>query len=193
KFADIVFELGPRTDDQAGLAFINQIVGGAIPKEFIPAVQKGFAAAMTNGPLAGYPVEAMQVRLIHGSFHEVDSDALSFELAARVGFREAAKKATPVLMEPIIGVEVMTPDEFTGAVTGDLNKRRGIMKGLDARGSVQVIKASVPLAALFGYVTDLRTITSGRASATLTFSHYEKVPKQLATAIIEKATGVAAK
>ena len=193
KFADIVFELGPRSDEQLGLAFVNEIVGGAIPKEFIPSVQKGFTAAMANGPLAGYPVEAMQVRLIHGSFHEVDSDALSFELAARVGFREAAKKATPVLMEPIIGVEVITPDEFTGAVTGDLNKRRGIMKGLDARGSVQVIKAAVPLAALFGYVTDLRTITSGRASATLTFSHYDKVPKQLATTIIEKATGVAPK
>ncbi|MEM7383022.1 MAG: elongation factor G [Bacteroidota bacterium] len=193
KFADIVFELGPRADGQPGLEFVNEIVGGAIPKEFIPAVQKGFTAAMTNGPLASYPIESMQVRLIHGSFHEVDSDSLSFELAARLGFKEAAKKAKPVLLEPIMDVEVTTPDEFTGAVTGDLNKRRGIMKGMDTRGNVQAIKAATPLAALFGYVTDLRTITSGRASATLTFSHYEQVPKQLADTIVEKVKGVSNK
>ena len=193
KFADIVFELGPRTDGQLGLEFINEIVGGAIPKEFIPAVQKGFTAAMANGPLASYPIESMQVRLIHGSFHEVDSDSLSFELAARLGFKEAAKKAKPVLLEPIMALEVITPDEFTGAVTGDLNKRRGIMKGMDARGNVQVIKAPTPLSQLFGYVTDLRTITSGRAAATLTFSHYEQVPKQLAEAIVAKVKGVSEK
>jgi elongation factor G len=193
KFADIVFELGPRQDNQLGLEFVNQIVGGAIPKEFIPAIQKGFTAAMANGPLAGYPVESMKVRLIHGSFHEVDSDSLSFELAARVGFREAAKKAKPVLMEPVMAVEVTTPDDFTGSVTGDLNKRRGIMKGIEAKANAQVIKADVPLAELFGYVTDLRTITSGRATAALTFSHYEPVPKNLAETIITKTQGSANK
>ncbi len=192
KFADIVFEIGPREDEQLGLEFINEIVGGAIPKEFIPSVQKGFEAAMNNGPLAGYPVEAMKVRLFHGSFHEVDSDSLSFELAARIGFKEAAKKAVPVLMEPIMAVEVTTPNEFTGAVTGDLNKRRGLMKGMEVRGSVQLIKAHVPLERLFGYVTDLRTITSGRAVVTLTFSHYEKVPKNLVEEVIEKVKGVSA-
>ncbi len=189
KFADIVFELGPREDDKVGVEFINEIVGGAIPREFIPAVQKGFEAAMANGPLASYPIEAMKVRLFHGSYHDVDSDALSFELAARIGFREAAKKANPVLMEPIMAVEVTTPDESTGAVTGDLNRRRGLMRDMEIKGGVQVVRAYVPLASLFGYVTDLRTITSGRASATLTFSHYEKVPKNLADGIIEKVKG----
>lgn len=189
KFADIVFELSPREDDKIGLEFANEIVGGAIPREFIPAIQKGFEAAMVNGPLAGYPIEAIKVRLFHGSFHDVDSDALSFELAARIGFKEAAKKANPVLMEPVMSVEVTTPDEFTGAVTGDLNRRRGLMKCMEVKGGVQVVKADVPLAALFGYVTDLRTITSGRAAASLTFSHYEKVPKNLAEEIIEKVKG----
>lgn len=189
KFADIVFELGPRSDNQLGLEFVNDIVGGAIPKEFVPAIQKGFTAAMANGPLAQYPIESMKARLIHGSFHEVDSDSLSFELAARLGFKEAAKKASPVLMEPIMTVEVTTPDEFTGVVTGDLNKRRGIMKGMATKGNTQIIRSDVPLAELFGYVTDLRTITSGRASATLTFACYEQVPKQLADNIIEKVKG----
>ena len=193
KFADIVFELGPRDDEKMGLEFVNEIVGGAIPREFIPSIQKGFEHAMANGPLAGYPVEAMKVRLFHGSFHEVDSDALSFELAARAGFREAARKAGPVLLEPVMAVEVTTPDEFTGPVTGDLNRRRGIMRGMETKGNVQIVKATVPLAGLFGYVTDLRTITSGRAAATLTFSHYEKVPKHLAEGIMETVTGTAAK
>ncbi|MEL6152663.1 MAG: elongation factor G, partial [Bacteroidota bacterium] len=194
KFADIVFELGPQEDEsKLGLEFDNAIVGGVIPKEFIPAVQKGFEAAMSNGPLAGYPIEAMKVRLFHGSFHDVDSDALSFELAARLGFKEAAKKATPVLMEPIMAVEITTPDEFTGSVTGDLNRRRGIMKGMEIKSNAQIVKADVPLAELFGYVTDLRTITSGRAAASLTFSHYEKVPKNLAESIVENAQGAAAK
>jgi len=193
KFADISFELGPREDEKLGLEFVNEIVGGVIPREFIPSIQKGFEAAMVNGPLASYPIEAMKVRLFHGSFHDVDSDSLSFELAARIGFKEAAKKAVPVLMEPIMAVEVTVPDEFTGPVTGDLNKRRGLMKGMKAKRGVQIVKADVPLAALFGYVTDLRTITSGRATATLTFSHYEKVPKNLAESIIEKVKGTAAK
>jgi len=193
KFADIVFELGPKEDDKVGLEFVNEIVGGAIPREFIPAVQKGFESAMVNGPLASYPVESVKVRLFHGSYHDVDSDALSFELAARIGFKEAAKKASPVLMEPIMAVEVTTPDEFTGAVTGDLNRRRGLMKDMETKGGIQVVRADVPLASLFGYVTDLRTITSGRAAASLTFSHYEKVPKNLADDVIEKVKGAATK
>ncbi len=159
KFADISFEIGPREDGKQGLEFVNQIVGGVIPKEFIQPVQKGFEEAMKNGVLAGYPVDSMKVRLFHGSFHDVDSDSLSFELAARIGFKEAAKNAGPRLMEPIMGVEVVTPDEFTGPVTGDLNRRRGLMKGMDTKGNAQVIKADVPLSELFGYVTDLRTVS----------------------------------
>jgi elongation factor G len=192
KFADIVFEIGPRDDGKEGLLFINDIVGGVIPKEFIPAVEKGFAQAMANGPLAGYPLDGMKVRLFHGSYHDVDSDSLSFELAARIGFKEAAAKCNPQLLEPIMSVEVLTPDEFTGAVTGDLNRRRGLLKGMDTRGGAQVIKADVPLKELFGYVTDLRTITSGRASATLTFSHYAPVPKNLADKVIEEVKGAVA-
>ena len=191
KFADIVFNLGPREDEKAGLEFDNKIVGGVIPKEYIPSVQKGFEEAMKNGPLAGYPIESMYVKLFHGSFHDVDSDSLSFELAGRLGFKEAAKKAAPQLLEPIMSVEVVTPDEYTGPVTGDLNKRRGIMKGMDTKGGAQIIKADVPLSELFGYVTDLRTISSGRASATLTFSHYDPIPTHLAEGIIEKVKGAA--
>lgn len=193
KFADIVFELGPREDGKPGLEFDNKIVGGVIPREFIPAIQKGFDGAMKNGPLAGYPVESMYVRLFHGSFHDVDSDALSFELAARIGFKEAAKKAAPIILEPIMAVEVTTPDEYTGPVTGDLNKRRGLMKGMDTKGGAQLIKADVPLSELFGYVTDLRTISSGRASASLTFSHYDPVPSNLSETIIAKIKGVGVK
>ena len=144
---------------------------------------------MKNGPLAGYPVENMKVRLFHGSFHDVDSDSLSFEMAARIGFREASRKASPKLMEPVMSVEVVTPEEYTGPVTGDLNKRRGIMKGMDTKGGAQVVKADVPLSELFGYVTSLRTITSGRASATLTFSHYDFVPNHLAEKIIANVKG----
>ncbi len=194
KFADIVFEIGPKDEDyeKDGLQFVNQIVGGAIPKEFIPAIQKGFEESMKNGPMAGYPVDSMKVRLYHGSFHDVDSDSLSFELAARVGFKESAKQAGPKLLEPIMSVEVVTPDEYTGPVTGDLNKRRGIMQGMDTKGGAQLIKAHVPLAELFGYVTDLRTISSGRASASLTFSHYEELPKNLADEVIKKEAGVTA-
>ncbi len=191
KFADIVFELAPREDGKDGLEFVNDIVGGVIPREFIPAIQKGFQQAMVNGPLAGYPVDSMKVRLFHGSFHDVDSDALSFELAARIGFKEAAAKAGPQLLEPIMSVEVLSPDEYTGSVTGDLNRRRGALKGMDTRAGAQVINADVPLSELFGYVTDLRTITSGRASASLTFSHYAPVPKNLAEKVIEDVKGTA--
>lgn len=195
KFADIVFEIGPKEADEetgeikAGLEFVNGIVGGVIPREFIPSIQKGFAESMKNGPLAGYPVEAMKVRLFHGSFHDVDSDAVSFEMAARLGFKEAAKKCKPQLLEPIMAVEVVTPEEYTGPVTGDLNRRRGLMKGMDTKGVSSVIKSSVPLSELFGYVTDLRTISSGRASASLTFSHYDPVPNNIAEAIIAKVKG----
>jgi elongation factor G len=191
KFADIVFEMGPRDDGKEGLEFINDIVGGVIPREFIPAVQKGFEQSMSNGPLAGYQIDGMRVRLFHGSYHDVDSDSLSFELAGRIGFREAAKKCAPHLLEPIMSVEVLTPDEFTGSVTGDLNRRRGVMKGMDTRSGAQVIKADVPLSELFGYVTDLRTITSGRASASLTFAHYSPVPKNLAEKVVEEVKGAA--
>ncbi|NQW28417.1 MAG: elongation factor G, partial [Flammeovirgaceae bacterium] len=191
KFADIVFDLGPKDSDyeKDGLQFVNDIKGGIIPKEFIPAIEKGFSQAMVNGPLAGYPLDSMKVRLYHGSFHDVDSDSLSFEMAARLGYKAAAKKANPVLLEPVMAVEVITPDEYTGSVTGDLNKRRGIMKGMDSRGVSQVVKADVPLSELFGYITDLRTITSGRATATLTFSHYDSVPNNLAEAVISKVNG----
>ncbi|RAV99354.1 elongation factor G [Pseudochryseolinea flava] len=194
KFADIVFEIGPRElgeGDKDGLEFVNDIVGGVIPREFIQPVQKGFESAMSNGPLAGYPIDNMRVRLFHGSYHDVDSDALSFELAARIGFKEAAAKCAPQLLEPIMSVEVMSPDEYTGSVTGDLNRRRGVMKGMDTRAGAQVIKADVPLKELFGYITDLRTLTSGRASASLTFSHYAPVPKNLADKVIEEVKGAA--
>jgi elongation factor G len=191
KFADISFELGPKDADyeKDGLQFENKIVGGVIPKEFIPAIEKGFKEAMKNGPLAGYPLDSMKVKLFHGSFHDVDSDALSFELAARIGFKQAAIKAGPVLLEPVMGVEVVTPEEYTGALTGDLNRRRGIMRGMDTRGTATVIKGDVPLSELFGYVTDLRTMSSGRATASLTFSHYDPVPKNIADSVIAETKG----
>jgi elongation factor G len=189
KYGDIVFEIGPRADGKTGLEFVNGIVGGVIPKEFIPAIQKGFEESMKEGVLAGFPIESMRVRLFHGSYHEVDSDALSFELAARQGFREAARKCSPKLLEPIMALEVITPDEYTGPVTGDLNRRRGLMKGMDTKAGSQVIKADVPLSELFGYVTDLRTLTSGRATANLTFDHYEQVPNNLAEGIVAKVKG----
>ena len=189
KFADIVFELSPRDDGKEGLEFVNKIVGGVIPRDFIPAIEKGFKSAMKNGPVAGFPIESMKVKLYHGSFHDVDSDTLSFELAARVGFKNAAKKAGPQLLEPIMSVEVVTPEEYTGPVTGDLNRRRGIMKGMDTKAGAQVIKSDVPLSELFGYVTDLRTISSGRASASLTFSHYDPVPSGMQEEIIKKSKG----
>ena len=195
KFADIVFEIGPRDDQEEGkeikkgLQFVNNVVGGAIPREFIQPVQKGFEQAMVNGPLAGYNIESMKVRLFHGSFHDVDSDSLSFELAAKMGFKEAARLAGPKILEPIMAVEVLTPEEYTGPITGDLNRRRGMMKGMDSRAGSQVIKADVPLSELFGYVTDLRTMSSGRATANLTFAHYEFLPNNLAEGVIAKAKG----
>ncbi len=195
KFADIAFEIGPRDDAEEGkeieqgLQFVNGIVGGVIPREFIPSIQKGFAEAMNSGPLAGYPLDSMKVRLYHGSFHDVDSDSFSFEMAARIGFKESARHAGAKLLEPIMGVEVVSPEEYTGPITGDLNRRRGVMKGMDTKAGSQVVKADVPLSELFGYVTDLRTITSGRATASLTFSHYDIIPSGLADGVITKAKG----
>ncbi len=193
KFADIVFELSPADEDfeGEGLQFVNQIVGGVIPKEFIPAIEKGFKEAMKNGPLAGFPIDTLKVRLFHGSFHDVDSDALSFELAAKIGFKAAAAKAKPALLEPVMAVDVVTPDEYTGSITGDLNRRRGMMKGMDTKGTASVIKGDVPLSELFGYVTDLRTMSSGRATASLTFSHYDQVPNNIAETVIAKTKGEA--
>ncbi len=192
KFADIQVEIMPGDPEKPGLEFIDQIKGGVIPKEFIPSVEKGFKEAMNNGPLAGYQVDSLKVRLFFGSYHDVDSDGLSFELCAKIAFKEAAKKANPIILEPIMAVEVATPDEYTGSVIGDLNKRRGLPKGQEVKAGAVVIKADVPLSELFGYVTALRTITSGRASASLTFSHYSEVPRNIAEEVIAKAKGVTA-
>jgi len=189
KFADIQFELSPADEGHAGLQFINEIVGGSVPREFFPAIEKGFRLSMDNGVLAGFKMDAMKVRLFDGSFHAVDSDSLSFELAAKIGFKEAARKSNPILLEPIMKVEVITPDENMGDVMGDLNKRRGQMEGMDTRGNAQVIKAKVPLAEMFGYVTTLRTITSGRATSTMEFSHYAEVPKNLAEVVLTNLKG----
>ena len=189
KFADIQVEIGPGDDGKEGLEFINQIVGGSIPREFIPAVEKGFRDAMKNGALAGYEVQNLKVRLFDGSFHAVDSDSLSFETAAKFAFREASKIAKPVILEPIMKLEVITPEENMGDVIGDLNRRRGQMQGMTEKGGAQVVKALIPLSMMFGYVTDLRTITSGRATSTMEFNNYDIVPTGLATEIIAKANG----
>ena len=193
KFADIQFEIGPADEGaelKNGLQFINEIVGGSIPREYIPSVQKGFAESMKNGVLAGYPLDSMKVRLFDGSFHAVDSDSLSFEIAARVGFRDACKKANPALLEPIMKLEVLTPADYMGDVQGDLNRRRGLLEGVDERAGAQVIKAKVPLSEMFGYVTSLRTITSGRATSTMEFSHFSEVPKNMADDVLAKINGM---
>jgi len=192
KFADIQIIISPNDDDKTGLQFVNEISGGSIPREFIPSVQKGFEASLSNGVLAGYPVTGMKVRLIDGSFHAVDSDALSFELAARNAYREALPKCKPVLMEPIMKIEVLTPEENMGDVMGDLNRRRGQLQGMDTRAGAQVIKALVPLSEMFGYVTQLRTITSGRATSTMEFDHYEPAPKGVMEEVIAKVKGAKA-
>ncbi|MBV8253540.1 MAG: elongation factor G [Chitinophaga sp.] len=178
-FAVIEFELGPRTDGLPGLEFVNDISGGAIPKEFIPAVQKGFDAAMQTGILAGYPMQSMRVRLFDGSIHDKDSHALDFEHVAQIGFRHVAQQAKPKLLEPIMDVEVTLPEEYTGTITGDLNRRRGVIRHIEMKGNTQVIKAEVPLAELFGYITTLRTLSSGRAAASITFSGYQIAPARV--------------
>ncbi|MEC8738441.1 MAG: elongation factor G [Bacteroidota bacterium] len=189
KFADIQFEIMPADEGKEGLEFVNEIVGGAIPKEFIPSVEKGFKEAMKNGIQAGYAVEALKVRLYDGSFHAVDSDQLSFETAAKMGFRSAAKQATPVILEPIMKLEVLTPEENMGDIMGDLNRRRGQMEGVDERAGSQVVRAKVPLSEMFGYVTQLRTMSSGRATSTMEFSNYDIVPSGIAKEILESKNG----
>jgi elongation factor G len=194
KFADIQFEMSPVDEDfkGEGLQFVNQIVGGSIPREFIPSVEKGFKESMKNGVLAGYPLETMKIRLFDGSFHAVDSDSISFELAAKQGYRDAAKHAQPIILEPIMKIEIVTPADYMGDVQGDLNRRRGLIEGLEERAGSQVIKGKVPLSEMFGYVTTLRTITSGRATSSMEFSHYNEVPRNMAEEIIEKVKGVKA-
>lgn len=189
KFADIIVEIGPADEGHVGLQFVDVVKGGNIPKEYIPSIQKGFATAMANGCLAGYTVESLKVTLKDGSFHPVDSDALSFEICARNAFRQASPKARPVLLEPIMSVEVVTPEESMGDVIGDFNKRRGQIVNMDSRGGARVVKAKVPLSEMFGYVTVLRTLTSGRATSTMEFSHYDEVSQNLAKDIIEKSSG----
>ncbi|MFO7671584.1 MAG: elongation factor G [Bacteroidales bacterium] len=190
KFADIEIFLGP-SEENKGLVFENAVRGGNIPREYIPSVEKGFKNAMFNGPLAGFPIEGMKVRLMDGSYHAVDSDQLSFEICARQAFRHAALKANPVLLEPIMSVEVVTPEEYMGDVISDLNKRRGQVEGMDSKAGARVIKAKVPLSEQFGYVTVLRTLSSGRATSTMEFSHYETLPVNLAKEVLEKVTGKA--
>ncbi|MFJ1378576.1 elongation factor G [Capnocytophaga canimorsus] len=189
KFADIVFRMEPADEGKVGLEFINEIKGGNIPKEYIPSVEKGFKEAMKNGPLAGFEMDAMKVTLIDGSFHAVDSDSLSFELAAKLGYKEAARAAKAVLMEPIMKLEVITPEENMGDIVGDLNRRRGQVNNMDDRAGAKVIKANVPLSEMFGYVTALRTLSSGRATSTMEFSHYAETPSNIAEEVIKKAKG----
>ena len=187
KFADIIVEIGPADEGVTGLQFVDEVKGGNVPREFIPAVEKGFKSAMSNGVLAGYEVTSLKVILKDGSFHPVDSDALSFEIAARQAFRKALPKATPVIMEPIMALEVVTPEDYMGDIIGDLNKRRGQITSMDANGNARVVKANVPLSEQFGYVTILRTISSGRATSTMQFSHYADLPAALAKDVIEQS------
>jgi len=190
KFADILVKISPQTDEsKTGLEFVNSIKGGNIPREFIPSVEKGFKESMKNGVLAGFPLDAMRVELVDGSYHNVDSDSLSFELCAKMAYRAALKSCAPVLLEPIMKLEVVTPEENMGDVVGDLNRRRGMMKGMDDRNGAKVLKADVPLSEMFGYVTQLRTITSGRATSSMEFSHYSEAPKQISDEVVSKANG----
>lgn len=191
KFADMLLKVGPVDEDfDGGLQFVDEVKGGNIPKEFIPAIQKGFTAAMRNGVLAGYPVDKLKVVVVDGSYHPVDSDQLSYEICAQLAFKEACAKAKPVLLEPIMKIEVLTPEENMGDVIGDLNKRRGQVQGMEtSRSGARVVKALVPLAEMFGYVTALRTITSGRATSSMEFSHYEEVPTAIAKAVLTEAKG----
>lgn len=190
KFADIVVKIEPQTDiEKTGLEFVNSIKGGNIPKEFIPSVEKGFRESMKHGVMAGFPVDSMKVELLDGSFHAVDSDSLSFELCAKMAYRDALKKCGPQLLEPIMKLEVVTPEENMGDVVGDLNRRRGMMKGMDDRAGAKVLKADVPLSEMFGYVTQLRTLSSGRATSSMEFSHYAEAPKNVADEVVAKTNG----
>jgi elongation factor G len=193
KFGDIVFRLGPADEVDGkpfvGLQFVNEVKGGNVPKEYIPAVEKGFREAMKTGPLAGYAVDSLKVTLLDGSFHPVDSDALSFELAAKMGYKEVAKAAGAVILEPIMKIEVITPEENMGDIVGDLNRRRGQVNDMGDRAGAKTIKANVPLSEMFGYVTTLRTLSSGRATSTMEFSHYEQTPSNISEEVIKKAKG----
>jgi elongation factor G len=189
KFADIIVELMPAEDGIRGLQFVNEVRGGNVPKEFIPSVEKGFREAMLNGPLAGFPLDSLKVVLKDGSYHPVDSDSLSFEIAAKQAFKRAAGKCNPVLLEPIMTAEVVTPEEYVGDVISDFNRRRGKVEGMESKAGSRVIKAKVPLAEKFGYVTVLRTLTSGRATSTMEFSHFEEVPAEIANRIVEITKG----
>ena len=192
KFADIVFTIEPAPEAKAGLEFENKIKGGNVPKEFIPAIEKGFKEAMKNGPLAGFEMDSMKVTIKDGSFHPVDSDALSFELAAKMGYKAAAKAARAVILEPIMKLEVLTPEINMGDIVGDLNRRRGQVTNMDDRAGAKVIKATVPLSEMFGYVTALRTMSSGRATSTMEFDHYEETPSNISEEVIKKAKGITA-
>jgi elongation factor G len=189
KYADIVFRIEPRTDGEEGLEFIDKVKGGNIPKEYIPSVEKGFKMAMSNGILAGYPIDSMKVTLFDGSYHAVDSDQLSFEIAGKIGFRKSVPHAKPILLEPIMKLEIVTPEESMGDIIGDLNRRRGHVEGMDDRNGAKVIKAKVPLSEMFGYVTQLRTISSGRASSSMEFSNYEPASKSITEMVIAKVKG----
>jgi elongation factor G len=190
KFADIQFEIGPADENVIGLQFVDEVKGGNIPREYIPAIQKGFRESMSNGVLAGFSLDSMKVRLIDGSFHPVDSDSLSFEMAARMGFKESCRKAKSVLLEPIMKVEVNVPDDYIGDITGDLNKRRALVREVAAKIGLQVVKADVPLSEMFGYVTVLRSLSSGRANSSMEFSHYSPAPESIAEGVINKAKGI---
>ena len=189
KFADIVFTMEPAEEGKSGLEFENKIKGGNVPKEFIPSVEKGFRMAMVNGPLAGFEMDSMKVTLRDGSFHAVDSDALSFELAAKLGYKAAAKAAGAIIMEPIMKIEVLTPEENMGDIVGDLNRRRGQVSDMSDRAGSKVVKGEVPLSEMFGYVTSLRTLSSGRATSTMEFSHYAETPRNIADEVIKKTQG----
>ena len=190
KFADIVFTMEPAEEGKTGLEFVNEIKGGNIPKEFIPSVEKGFKEAMKNGPLAGFEMDSMKIILKDGSFHPVDSDQLSFELAAKLGYKEAARAARAVILEPIMKLEVLTPKENMGDIVGDLNRRRGQVNNMDDRAGSKVVKAQVPLSEMFGYVTSLRTLSSGRATSTMEFSHYAETPPNISEEVIKASKGV---
>ena len=190
KFADIYVKITPQDNaEKPGLEFVNSIKGGNIPREFIPSVEKGFKESMKNGVLAGYPMDTMKVELIDGSYHNVDSDSLSFEVCAKMAYREAVKKCRPILLEPIMKLEVVCPEENMGDIVGDLNRRRGMMKGMDDRNGAKVVKADVPLSEMFGYVTQLRTLSSGRANSSMEFSHYAEAPTNVAKDVIDKVNG----
>jgi len=189
KFADVIVKIEPGDAEKPGLIFENEVKGGNVPKEFIPSVEKGFKEAMKNGVLAGYQVDNLKVTLLDGSFHAVDSDQLSFELAAKMAYRNAIPQCNPVLLEPIMKLEVVTPEQNMGDVVGDLNRRRGVVEGMDDRAGSKVVKAKVPLSEMFGYVTQLRTITSGRATSSMEFSHYDECPKNIAKEVIDTVKG----